>query len=370
MTEQFIPYQPDTYSAPGEMIAELLEERGLNQRYLAERMGRPQKTINELIHGKVALTPETAQQLELVLGTPAQYWLTHEAHYRAYLTRRAQEERYSAWHDWLDQMPVDELKRQGVLPPIRNQGRNKNQLVRALLQFFGVASPAEWENIYLCTATANVRWRIQEQRSDPHATSVWLRLGERAAQTASLAVRYDAARFRALLPTLRSLTVEPPSAFMPRLMEQCAAVGVVVAFVRAVPRACVSGAARWLCDRPVIQLSLYGKFNDRFWFTFFHEVNHILEHKSRIIFLDEWDHGDVSAEEQQADRFAADLLIPPEHAPGLSSLRSADSVRSFAAKIGIHPGIVVGRLQHDGILPQTHLNSLKERIDWNPGDAA
>ena len=70
---------------PGEIIAELLEERCLSQKELARRMGRPQKTINEIIHGKAALTPETAYQLEMVLGTPASYWLTHEAHYRAYL---------------------------------------------------------------------------------------------------------------------------------------------------------------------------------------------------------------------------------------------------------------------------------------------
>lgn len=370
MTEQLLTYQPDTVSAPGEIIAELLEERGLAQRDLAERMGRSPKTVNQIIKGKAPITPETAAQLESVLGTPVNYWLTHEAHYRAYLARRTEEARYPQWHDWLDQMPVDELKRLGILPAVRNQGSNKNLLVRALLQFFGVASPTEWETIYLHTATANVRWRIQVERSDPYATSVWLRLGERAAQSASLTARYDAARFRAVLPTLRSLTVEPPSVFMPRLVEECAAVGVAVAFVPSVPRACVSGAARWIGDHPVIQLSLYGKFNDRFWFTFFHEVDHILEHKRRIIFLDEWDHGDVSAEEQQADRFAADLLIPPEHAPALSSLRSADSVRAFAAAIGAHPGIVVGRLHHDNFLPHTHLNSLKERITWNQGHAS
>ena len=105
-------------------------------------------------------------------------------------------------------------------------------------------------------------------------------------------------------------------------------------------------------------------------FTFFHEAAHILEHNRGIIFLDEWDHGGVSAEEQRADRFAADLLIPPQHAPELAALRSADSVRAFAAVVGVDPGIVVGRLQHDAILPHTHLNSLKERIDWNHGPAS
>jgi HTH-type transcriptional regulator/antitoxin HigA len=361
MTEQLVPYRPETFTAPGEIIADLLEERGLSQKELARRMGRPQKTINEIIHGKAALTPETANQLELVLGTPASYWLTHEAHYRAYLARRHAEDEFAASYDWLDRMPLRELKEQGILPNLRNQGQNKTALVRSLLQFFGVASPREWEQVYGEMRTAYRR--SMPDQSDSYATAAWLRLGE--LQAVSLACnRYDRVGFAAALEEIRNMTVLPPEEFGPMLKEACALAGVVLALVPALARARVSGAARWVLNRPVIQLSLYGKTNDRFWFTFFHEAGHILKHSHKLVFLDELDGAEPTEEEHEANRFAAEVLIPHAYRDELPTLRSKDAVRAFAGRLGIHPGIVVGRLQHDGLIEPSWMNDLKDTLNW------
>ena len=75
-------YTPDYVSPPGETLQEVLEERGMSQAELAERTGRPKKTINEIINGKAAITPETALQLERVLGIPASFWNNRERRYR------------------------------------------------------------------------------------------------------------------------------------------------------------------------------------------------------------------------------------------------------------------------------------------------
>src|SRR5438477_11195797 len=72
-------YIPDRVSHPGETLLELLEERGMTQVELGERMGRPLKTINEIIKGKAAITPETAIQLERVFGVPNDFWNQNEA---------------------------------------------------------------------------------------------------------------------------------------------------------------------------------------------------------------------------------------------------------------------------------------------------
>jgi HTH-type transcriptional regulator/antitoxin HigA len=133
--------------------------------------------------------------------------------------------------------------------------------------------------------------------------------------------------------------------------------------VPAIPRAHVSGMARWLNPhKAMIQLSLYGKQNDRFWFTFFHEAAHILLHDKKDIFLDEWNDGEKlkSVQEEEADAWARDFLIPPEYSDVLGTLRSKDTVQVFAQQIGIHPGIVVGRLQYDGIIQRSWMNDLKE----------
>lgn len=74
-------YRPDKISAPGETLLDLLEEREMSQVELAKRMGRPLKTINEIVKGKTAITSETAIQLERALGAPAEFWNQREANY-------------------------------------------------------------------------------------------------------------------------------------------------------------------------------------------------------------------------------------------------------------------------------------------------
>jgi len=80
-------FKPDYAIPPGQTLLEHLETLGLSQAELAERTGRPKKTANEIIHGKVAITPETALQFERVLGSPASFWNALEQNYRASLAR-------------------------------------------------------------------------------------------------------------------------------------------------------------------------------------------------------------------------------------------------------------------------------------------
>ncbi len=361
MTEQRILYRPETITPPGETIADLLDERCMTQTELAQRMGRPVKTINEIVNGKAAIRPETALQLERVFGVPADYWLNHEAQYRASLMRQDEEAHFERWYDWLDRMPIRELKRMGILPNVRNQGRNKNLLVRKLLDFFSVATPDEWYTMY---GNLQIAYRqSMPEQSDLFARAAWLRLGELEAERC-YAAPYNEPRFRAALQEIRGLTILPPEEIEPRLRALCAEAGVLLALAPAIPRARVSGAARWINNRPVIQLSLLGKFNDRFWFTFYHEAGHILKHSRKVVFMDEGEDGEISDMEAEADRFATETLIPPGFEDELPNLKSKVAVQRFAQKIGVHPGIVVGRLQHDRIIEQSWMNDLKDRFAW------
>lgn len=83
-------YNPDSISAPGETLLETLDAIGMSQTELAKRMGRPIKTINEIVQEKAAITAETALQLEQVLRIPASFWLRYEQLYRESLARFAE----------------------------------------------------------------------------------------------------------------------------------------------------------------------------------------------------------------------------------------------------------------------------------------
>ena len=124
--------------------------------------------------------------------------------------------------------------------------------------------------------------------------------------------------------------------------------------------------ARWLSPtRPLIQRSLYGKTNDKFWFTFFHEAAHILLHadskdgKKSILLDDPNASHSTDPREQEANQWAGNVLIHQDYTAQLGVLRTKDAVRAFAQQIGIHPGIVVGRLQHDHLIDPSWMNDLK-----------
>ena len=82
---------PDVAIPPGEYLAEEIEARGMSQKELARRMGRPLNAINEIIKGKKSITAETALQLEAVMPEiPARFWLNLETDYqlaKALITR-------------------------------------------------------------------------------------------------------------------------------------------------------------------------------------------------------------------------------------------------------------------------------------------
>ena len=152
-----------------------------------------------------------------------------------------------------------------------------------------------------------------------------------------------------------------------RLAALCAQAGVVLLFVPAFRGTHVSGVARWLGDRPLIQLSLLGKWNDIFWFNFFHEVGHVLKHPKRAVFLDDASSGDALAsnEEQEANQFAADVLISPADRKTLEFVElTAHSIQVFSQQIDVHPGIVVGALQHmERLSYASPLTRLKQRYE-------
>ena len=367
MTKTNLTYAPEEVSPPGETLRDLMEERSLSQAELSRRLGRPAQAINEIIAGKKEITEETALELERVLQVPAQFWLAREARYREHLARLRDVERRKDHIQWLGAFPIKALQDLGKLTPGRLTPAFKSQLVDEVLRFFGVASPDGWRAQYTSVQAAFRRARPAKQ-TDNAAITAWLRMGEIAAEKVTTNA-YSAEALTAALPSMRALTVCAAEKIGSDLLRLTADAGVVLVFVPALPGAHVSGVARWLNDRPLIQLSLLGKWNDIFWFNFFHEVAHILKHPKRAVFLDDAASGAAveSPEEQEANQFAADVLVPMAQRAALDVLPlDRAHVEAFAKRLGIHPGIVVGQLQHCGRIGYGHaLTLLKARYELN-----
>jgi len=359
-------FSPDWVSPPGDTILDILEERDWSQQKLADRLGFSPKHVNQLIRGKVSLTEEAAIRLQNVLGASVGFWLTREAQYRERMAMLEAAARNATMVPWLERFPLKQLMELDVLPKRRLDAKAKPELVGHLLAFFGVASPDQWESQYgkmeLCFR------RSREDQADVAAISAWLRLGERIAESLD-GPRYNEVNFRNALDQAVLLTTLPPAEFEPRLRSLMHDAGVAFVLVPALPRSHVSGVARWLNPhRPLIQLSLYGKSNDKFWFSFFHEAAHILlhgNHKATVFLDDPSKEAASSPEESEANAWARDRLIPPNEAAKLVHLPcTREAVASFAFSLGIHPGIVVGRMQHDGLLAVDWLNNMKVSLKF------
>jgi HTH-type transcriptional regulator/antitoxin HigA len=360
MTNVTVPFRPDWVSAPGETIADLLEEKGWSQTELAKRMGFTRKHINELVAGKTALSADAALKLEATIGGSAAFWLAREAQYREALVRRVAEEALSGERAWLKELPLKDMIQFGWVKRLETVGAQ----VAECLRFFGVATVSAWREKHQRPLVA---FRAAQGVSRSlGAIAAWLRQGERQAESLRCEP-YTEAGFRAALSDLRAVTRErKPEVFVPQLVSSCAKHGVAVVFVPA-PKGCpVSGATRWLTsDRAILQLSLRYKSDDHLWFTLFHEAGHIVLHrKTTLLFLEGVD-AISETHEREADAFARDLLIAPVHAERLPALpKSAAAVTGFAQAIGVAPGVVVGRMQKEGLLPWSHLNHLKVRFQW------
>jgi len=357
-------FYPDRIYHPGESILDIMQEKGWRQADLASRMGYSEKHISELVNGKAAITPDAAQKLASVLGSSMGFWLALEANYQKHKARLDAGRRCAEWSAWIDDLPLKHLMECEAIPKQRITQKTRPMLVDAMLRFFGVASPEEWLSHYGGMQVSFRRTR--EEQSDIGAISAWLRLGEQCCERLTVAT-YSKKKFEASLQEIRGMTCDAPNVFSMRMKELLRDAGVLLVFVPAIPGAHVSGVARWLKPtRPLIQMSLYGKTNDRFWFTFFHEAAHIILHANgdkKSIFLDDGNAGKhCDPCEYEANKWAGELLIPACHEPNLRALRSKNDVVEFARVIGVHPGIVVGRLQHDGIIQASWMNDLKQKL--------
>lgn len=359
MTEQTTTFQPNWFSPPGDTIADVLEEKGWSQAEFAQRCGYTTKHVSLLINGMASITEDTALKLERVLGSTARFWLVREAQYRETVARQNEFDELTAQAGWLKQLPLVDMCKFGWVKKFSHKG----QQVAECLQYFGVSSVDIWQKRY-AEPLAAFKASNKFTKNDA-AVSAWLRQGERGADEIACKP-FDKEQFKQVLTGLRVLTNETkPDVFIPLLVEACAQAGVAVVFAPT-PKGCpVSGATRWLSsDKALLMLSLRHATNDHLWFAFFHEAGHLLLHGKKMVFLEA--KGLDDEHEQQADKFASDLLIPSVHAKKLSTLTKTYAViKQFALEVGVAPAIVVGRMQKEGYLRWDLLNKCKVRYKWN-----
>ncbi len=348
-------FLPEWASPPGATIKDLLEERGRSVGDFAREIGWPNYYTEQLLDGSLPITEEIASSLSKVLGATTNFWLSREQQFRESLSRQTVSEQ------WLKGIPVADMIRYGWL----RQVQATRDSINTCLEYFDVPTVSEWYEKYEGAARLAAFRTSETFTSAEGAVLAWLRKGEIEAAKIECG-KWNRDQFCKALPSLRALTrIKDPSKFIPRLENICAECGVAVVIARA-PKGCrASGATRLIApDKALLMLSFRYLSDDHFWFTFFHEAGHLILHDTRALFLEggEFCSGN---EEEEANSFSSNMLIPPEHQAAMRSLPlDGRVVMRFAREIGISPGIVVGQLQHLGRFSVRQLNNLKVRYSW------
>jgi HTH-type transcriptional regulator/antitoxin HigA len=350
---------------PGEYLEEVIDELGMNKDELARRMLRPASKLSPIFKGEKTITPDTALQLEMVVGVPAHVWLGLESEYRLTLARQqsdAEQQRLKSESGLVRAYCYPQLIKAGAVA----KTTKPIEKVRELQKFFGVASLLAIPSVRMYEPAFR-QGASRSHRRSPEAVAAWLRLAEHCAARIDTEA-FNRARLQGGFGAIRAMTSREPEAFLPELSAVLEDAGVALVLLPHFPGTRVHGATfRIGRDRAVLAMTIRGAWADIFWFSLFHELGHILLHDKRDVIIENDDAASSrTAREAEANAFARDALIPPGEYARLVTRGDfmPQAICAFAAENGIAPGIVVGRLQHDEHLRHEWHNDLRVRYTW------
>lgn len=342
---------------PGHFIAEELRKRNWTQADLARIIQRPIPTVSELVTGKKALMPEMAIALGKAFGNGSQIWIHREASYRLHLAESApSDSNAEEMAELYSVAPVKDLEKRGWI----QETDNASDLRSELIDFFG-------------NKDFEINFAVSTRRTDPLTTfsaaqKAWLMRATQLARVVPVKPFVDFTFSE--LDDLRRLAKSVES--VGAVSQFLAYLGIRFVIVEPLPKSRIDGAAFWLDEQsPVIALSLRYDRIDSFWHTLAHELSHISNRDDTSLDIDLVGserslYSMLSEIEKRADRQGSEWLIPKAKLDSFirrnSPFFSKEKIQTFAARMGVHPGIVVGQLHHEQAIEFKHHRSMLSKV--------
>lgn len=356
----------DEFIVPvGSVIKEYLEEYNISQKELAERLGMSEKQVSKFMTAKSRLTEDVAIKLEKIIpNVKAGYWLNYESKYREHLARLKSEQK-------LSDIDLQEISDRFHFKEVF-KGTDLDLVSQAqeMLKLLKISDFENFENVY-----GNLAVNFMEDGGKLEAIAVWLSLCEEEIelQNDDLSERvYSLKELQKNLPMFRTLALsEDVTALTKNFRKLCNKLGIYLVFEKPIQACKVRGALTTYKNHPAIYISGRFKTHDHIWFAFMHEIGHLCLHYDANSMMISYEEDEVSDyREKEANAFARDYFIPEEKLKEyLSEQKNSDvpfsesSIRLFARKIKVHPGIVAARLQHDKMIENNQMNHLKCKIE-------
>ena len=338
---------------PGETIKELLEVYNYNQQDLANKLNMELKTVNEILNGKAPITIDTAIKLELIFSIDAIFWNNLEFNYRKKLKECMEKEKLE--NEYIE---IKDIYKELVKRNIVEETKDKYDIVENFKKFMEVTSIENIKREYYQVAyrKANVKgFNIINLMA-------WIQIGLKKSREMQIS-EFNKNKILSKIEDIRRLTLMKDQKLARKeLVNICNECGIIVNFEKSIPNTSIYGIAKWLNPTtPFIQVSDRGKNTATFWFSFMHELGHIVKGRKKVCFID-MDGDEIQkdedeqilkeVEEYKADKFSRESLIPEKEYKKFLQLVDSTNINSndiieFAKQMNIAPCIVAGRLKYD-----------------------
>ena len=344
---------------PGFYLREYIEELEITQDEFSKRLGITAKQVSLILSEEANITTDIAYKLSKLLGTSVELWTNLQSKYDTYLININSVKEIEEEKKILNMIDSKFLVEMGIIDKNDSPEENLSKVRTAAL----VASleSLKRKDIYCYYRTAIEK---EDKIENIVCKNFWVSIATQLAVREKVA-NFDENKLKENIITFRNMTIQNPLKFYPDLKKLLASCGVVFVLLPSLKNSNINGVVKWLDgNRVMMALNTRGAYNDKFWFSFFHELKHVLQKAKRKIIIGEEnvEQNYEIALEREADEFAKNILIPQDKLDSFKTYTEY-SIRKFAREINIHPGIVVGRLQKEGKIKYSYLNNLKEKYE-------
>lgn len=348
---------------PGYYVDQLIDELEITQEEFALRMGVSAKTISLLVRGEIALSEDMALKLSSMFGMSIEVWLNLQKEYSKKVLEIEKEEALDQQKAIASLIDYSFFTKLEILPATSNI----IERIKNLCSYFKVSNLATLREPDLL---ANFRTGIKtvEEKNIINANA-WLQTAVNIGREIDCG-DFDEKKLKAFIPEIRTMTLQSPQEFYPRLVEIFKECGVSFVLLPQLKNCGINGAVKWINKQKVIlAINDRMRYADVFWFSLFHEIKHVLQKKvTKTIVSGNYTTDVDSNLEDEANLFSRNTLIPPDKFDEYIHTRNItrNSIISFAHSINIHPGIVVGRLLNEKMIPPSYHQCLRDKYQISP----
>lgn len=345
----YIEYNDKIAFHPGYYLKELVEESGLTQEDFAKRLGTTPKNLSILIRGDQSLSIDIAAKLSRMLGTTIAYWLNLQQAYDEKLAEIQSAEELKREREVFKLIDYKYFRDYFKLPDLP---RRVDEQIKCVREFLSVSSLTVLEEENLAVNFRSYSDNLS--RSNTVNANAMVQIGINQTIKAEIP-KYNKKKFEKAVSFALAQT-KNHSEFYPAIKKAFGEAGVALVALPNLKNSGINGATKRVDGKIMLMVNDRRHYADTFWFTLFHEIGHILNGDLGVSFHDE--------AEDEADHYAQMKLIPQErYEEFIQQYRYFDEaiICQFARDIDRDPGIVLGRLLRDKLVPETDMR-LKNKL--------